>query len=30
VKDSKDLDLIVTTVAERLRGRQGVLFPEET
>jgi len=30
VKDSKDLDLIVTTVAERLRGRQGVLFPEES
>jgi deoxyadenosine/deoxycytidine kinase len=30
VKDSKDLDLIVSTVAERLRGRQGVLFPEET
>ena len=29
VKDSKDLDLIVTTVAERLRGRQGVLFPEK-
>jgi deoxyadenosine/deoxycytidine kinase len=27
VTDSKDLDLIVTTVAERLRGRQGVLFP---
>lgn len=26
VKDSKDLDLIVTTVAERLRGRQGMLF----
>ena len=26
VGDSKDLDLIVTTVAERLRGRQGVLF----
>jgi hypothetical protein len=30
VKDSKDLDLIVTTVADRLRGRQGVLFPEES
>ncbi|MGA2378602.1 MAG: deoxynucleoside kinase [Spirochaetia bacterium] len=30
VKDSKDLDRIVATVAERLRGRQGVLFPEET
>jgi deoxyadenosine/deoxycytidine kinase len=29
VKDSKDLDLIVTTIAERLRGRQGVLFPEK-
>jgi deoxyadenosine/deoxycytidine kinase len=28
VKDSKDLDLIVTTVAERLRGRQGMLFSE--
>jgi deoxyadenosine/deoxycytidine kinase len=28
VKDSKDLDLIVSIVAERLRGRQGVLFPE--
>jgi deoxyadenosine/deoxycytidine kinase len=28
VKDSKDLDRIVTTVAERLRGRQGVLFSE--
>jgi hypothetical protein len=27
VKDSKDLDLIVATVAERLRGRQGMLFP---
>ena len=26
VKDSKDLDLIVTTVAERLKGRQGELF----
>jgi hypothetical protein len=26
VKDSKDLDLIVATVADRLRGRQGVLF----
>jgi deoxyadenosine/deoxycytidine kinase len=30
VKDSKDLDLIVATVADRLRGRQGVLFPEES
>ena len=28
VKDSKDLDLIVDTVAERLRGRQGMLFPD--
>ncbi len=28
VRDSKDLDLIVSTVAERLRGRQGVLFPD--
>jgi len=28
VRDSRDLDLIVTTVVERLRGRQGVLFPE--
>ncbi len=27
VKDSTDLDRIVTTVEERLRGRQGVLFP---
>ncbi|MGO9307900.1 MAG: deoxynucleoside kinase [Spirochaetia bacterium] len=27
VEDSKDLDLIVATVADRLRGRQGVLFP---
>jgi deoxyadenosine/deoxycytidine kinase len=27
VKDSRDLDLIVTTVTERLRGNQGVLFP---
>lgn len=27
VKDSKDLDLVVETVAERLRGHQGVLFP---
>jgi hypothetical protein len=26
VRDSKDLDLIVTTIADRLRGRQGVLF----
>jgi deoxyadenosine/deoxycytidine kinase len=29
VRDSKDLDLIVRTVAERLRGRQGELFPED-
>jgi deoxyadenosine/deoxycytidine kinase len=29
VTDSRDLDLIVTTVVERLRGAQGVLFPEE-
>ena len=28
VKDSRDLDAIVTTVQERLRGRQGVLFAE--
>ncbi len=28
VTDSRDLDLIVNTVAERLRGHQGVLFPE--
>ncbi len=28
VKDSRDLDAIVTTVQDRLRGRQGVLFPE--
>ncbi|HET6450411.1 MAG TPA: deoxynucleoside kinase [Spirochaetia bacterium] len=28
VKDSHDLDLIVSTVVDRLRGRQGVLFPE--
>ena len=27
VEDSKDLDMIVATVAERLRGRQGMLFP---
>jgi deoxyadenosine/deoxycytidine kinase len=27
VKDSSDLDRIVTTVEERLRGHQGVLFP---
>jgi deoxyadenosine/deoxycytidine kinase len=27
VKDSRDLDAIVTTIEERLRGRQGVLFP---
>ena len=30
VKDSNDLDLIVSTVAERVRGRQGVLFPEKS
>lgn len=28
VKDSENLDRIVTAVAERLRGHQGVLFPE--
>ena len=28
VKDSRDLHAIVSTVQERLRGRQGVLFPE--
>jgi deoxyadenosine/deoxycytidine kinase len=29
VKDSRDLHAIISTVQERLRGRQGVLFPEE-
>jgi deoxyadenosine/deoxycytidine kinase len=29
VRDSRDLELIVTTVADRLRGNQGVLFPEQ-
>jgi deoxyadenosine/deoxycytidine kinase len=29
VKDSADLAAIVTTVQERLRGRQGVLFPDQ-
>jgi len=29
VKDSRDLEAIVTTVRKRLRGRQAVLFPEE-
>ncbi len=29
VKDSQDLDAIVSTISERLRGRQGILFPEE-
>jgi deoxyadenosine/deoxycytidine kinase len=28
VKDSKDLTAIVSTIQERLRGRQGSLFPE--
>jgi hypothetical protein len=28
VKDSKDLATILSTVQERLRGRQGSLFPE--
>jgi deoxyadenosine/deoxycytidine kinase len=28
VKDSRDLHAIISTVQERLRGRQGVLFPE--
>ena len=28
VKDSKDLSAIIATVQERLRGRQGTLFPE--
>jgi deoxyadenosine/deoxycytidine kinase len=27
VKDTRDLDAIITTVQERLRGNQGVLFP---
>lgn len=29
VQDSKDLDAIVSTVKDRLRGRQGLLFPED-
>ena len=29
VKDSKDLHAIVSTVEKRLRGRQGLLFPDE-
>ena len=29
VKDSKDLNAIIATVQQRLRGRQGSLFPEE-
>jgi len=28
VKDSGSLHAIISTVQERLRGRQGVLFPE--
>jgi deoxyadenosine/deoxycytidine kinase len=29
VKDSKDLHAIIATVQKRLRGRQGLLFPDE-
>jgi deoxyadenosine/deoxycytidine kinase len=28
VSDARDLDAIVTTIQERLRGRQGILFPD--